>query len=58
MRRPRTRPGSVGLAVVVGGSSGARLPRTLTPSAHLYSYLGPADMVAHVSAVQNSASVL
>lgn len=27
---------------------------TLTPSAQRYSYLGPAHMIGHVSAVQNS----
>ena len=31
---------------------------TFTPSAHLYSYFGPADMHGHVSGVQNSVSVL
>jgi hypothetical protein len=30
---------------------------TLTPSAHMYSYLGPAHITGQVSAVQNSATV-
>uniref|UniRef100_A0A0A9HEL3 Uncharacterized protein n=1 Tax=Arundo donax TaxID=35708 RepID=A0A0A9HEL3_ARUDO len=29
----------------------------LTPSAHLYSYFGPADMVGQVAGVQNSIRV-